>query len=448
MKLHAGNQPASPLIKALLIGILAIVIFMEAWCGYQVYRLSAEKRKHKLAYAFTNNVSFGLLSVDVWRDQVVATTRKELGEFRLSAAQEKESRKEIDAQLHKLVSQAFTNLEKPKKSLGDKLKKAAIKTLVEQDEVEKELPGYSRRLMAVLTSPASYKRITNIADTAITQISRKIYDSSAASTKLIMDSIYRQYGATDKVSFAVNNATLTHAIKKQTYRYAYGMMLGVAVVFGLWIILHRNRNLQAILYILSAISTLVLLWVGISTTIIEIDATLAKMDIRFLNGSLSFRGQSLFFQSQSIIDVLRLLIGSGRITSVVVGLMILTFTILFPVIILAATSMAVASPNKLARNSVIDYLAFHAGKWNMSDVMVLAILMTFIGFNGIVDSTLTELNYTESSITSVTSNNTVIEPGYAVYTAFVAFSIALGIILKRIRKKQLAEQQVDIVEIV
>lgn len=442
MTLPAGNQPSSRIIKVFLVSILALVLLFEGWCGYQVYRLSAEKRTHKLSYAFANNVSFGLLSVDVWRDQVVATTRKELGEFRLTPAQERELRKEIDVQLHRLVSQAFADLEKPKKSLGDKLKKAAVKTLVEQEEVEKELPGYSQRLMGVLTNPTSYKRITNIADTAITQISRKIYDSSAASTKQIMDSIYRQYGATDKASFESNNATLTDAIKKETYRYAYGMMAGVAVVFGIWIVFHRKRNLQSALYILSVIATLILLWVGISTTIIEIDATLSKMDIRFLNGSLSFRSQSLFFQSQSILDVVSLLLGSGRIASVVVGVMILVFCILFPVIILAATCIAVASPHKLALNAYVDYLASHASKWNMSDVMVLAILMTFIGFNGIVDSTLTTLNYTESSITSVTSNNTVIEPGYIVYSAFVVFSIALGIILKRIRKKQLAAQKV------
>lgn len=442
MRSHSGTQPASPLIKAFLISILAIVILIEAWCGYQVYRLSAEKRIHKLTYAFTNNVSFGLLSVDIWRDQVVATARKELGAFHLTSAQEKELRKEIDAQLYKLVRQAFADLDKKKKSLGDKLKKTAIKTLIEQEEVEKEIPGYSRKLMKVLTSPASYKRITNIADTAITKISRKIYDSSSASTKQIMDSIYHQYGATDKPTFERSNAALTSAIKKEMYRYAYGMMAAVAFVFAIWIVLHRKRNLQAILYILSAVATLVLLLVGISTTIIEIDATLSKMDIQFLSGSLSFRSQSLFFQSQSILDVVRLLAGSGRITSTIVGLMIFVFSILFPVIILVATSMAVASPNKLARNTYVDYLAFHANKWNMSDVMVLAILMTFIGFNGIVDSTLTALNYTEGSISSVTSNNTVIEPGYIVYTAFVVFSIALGIILKRIRKKQLAEQAV------
>ena len=436
MKSNSGTQPASLFIKVFLVSILAIVILIEGWCGYKVYHFSAEKRKHKLTYAFTNNVSFGLLSVDIWRDQVMLTARKELGGFRLSPAQEKDLRNEIDAQLHKLVSQAFANLEKPKKSLGDKLKKVAIKSLVGQEEVEKELPGYSRRLMEVLTKPASYKRITNIADTAITKISRKIYDSSVASTKQIMDSIYNQYGATDKASFERSNAAITNSIKKEAYQYAYGMMAGVAIVFGIWIVLHRKRNLQAVLYILAAFAILVLLLVGISTTIIEIDASLSKMDIQFLSGSLSFRSESLFFQSQSILNVVWLLLGSGHLSSVVVGLVILLFSILFPVIILVATSMAVASPYKLARNTYVDYLAFHANKWNMSDVMVLAILMTFIGFNGIVDSTLTSLNYTAGSITSVTSNNTVIEPGYIVYTAFVVFSIALRIILKRIWKNR------------
>jgi hypothetical protein len=42
----------------------------------------------------------------------------------------------------------------------------------------------------------------------------------------------------------------------------------------------------------------------------------------------------------------------------------------------------------------VDYFAFGASKWDMSNVMVVAILMTYIGFNGIVDSTLSSLNVT------------------------------------------------------
>ena len=434
------QSTASSLVKALLVGVLGIILILEVWCSYRVHQLSEEKLVHKMAYAFVNNVSFGLLSVDIWRDQVVETARQELGSFRLTREQEQDLRKEIESQLHNLVNDAFAEINKPKKSLGAKLKKVAIKTLVDQKEVDNEIPGFSKKVMDVLTRPSSYRRVTNIADTAIAQITRKIYDSSVAATSGIMDSIYHTYGTNDKKSFEQKNKVVIDTLKKETDQYMYEMIGCAAFMFLLWIILRHKKNLRAPLYVFSVLSALVLLIIGISTSIIEIDATLAKMDIQFLKGSLSFRSQSLFFQSQSIVDVIRLLICSGGMSSIIVGLVIAIFCILFPVIILAATSMAVISPGKWAHNRYIDYLAFHATKWNMADVMMVAILMTFIGFNGIVDSTLSTLNLNEGSITSVTSNNTAIEPGYIVYIAFVIVSNVLVAVLKRTRKKEMPEQ--------
>jgi hypothetical protein len=432
---------ASILLKTVLIVVFGVALIMEIWCGYKVHILSDQKRVHKLAYAFVDNVSFGLLSVDVWRDQVVATARQELGSFKLSPEQEQDLRKEVDDQLHTLVNQSFAEINKPKKSLGDKLKKMVVKTLVKQDDVDKEIPGFSKKIMSVLTKPSSYKRVTNIADTAIAQISRKIYDSSVAATSGIMDSIYHTYGATDKASFEQRNNLAINTLKKDTNNYLYRMIGAAAAMLLLWILFHRRKNL-ALLYVIAVIGAMVLLFVGISTTIIEIDATLAKMDIHFLSGSLSFKTQSLFFQSQSIADVIRLLIGSGSTASVIVGMMIIIFCILFPVVILIATAMTVISPGKWAPGGWVDYFAFHANKWNMADVMMVAILMTFIGFNGIVDSTLSTLNFSEGSMTSITSNNTVIEPGYLVFIAFVVFSTTLIAVLKRTRKKEMAEQPV------
>ena len=232
-----------------------------------------------------------------------------------------------------------------------------IKTLVDQKEVDKEIPGFSKRIMNVLTKPSSYKRMTNIADTAIAKISRKIYDSSVAATRGIMDSVYQTYGATDKTSFELRNKLITATIKKQSDQYMYGMIGSAALMLVLWIFLHSKKNLQAVLFVISALGALALLTIGITTTIIEIDATLAKMDIKFLSGSLSFKSQSLFYQSQSIVEVIRLLIGSGGVASVIVGLMIAVFCILFPVIILAAITLIVISPGKWAPESWVNYFA-------------------------------------------------------------------------------------------
>jgi hypothetical protein len=72
----------------------------------------------------------------------------------------------------------------------------------------------------------------------------------------------------------------------------------------------------------------------------------------------------------------------------------------------------------------------------MADVMVVAILMTYIGFNGIVGSTLSDLNLNNGTISSITTNNTAILPGYIIFIGFVLYGFALSGILKKITKEK------------
>ncbi len=423
------NAPA--FVRPLLIAVIIIILFIEAWCGYQVHGLSEKRRAYKMDDAFVNNVSFGLLSVDVWRDQVVAAASNEIGEFRLTPEQEANLRKQIDQQLHALVDQAFQSINQPQKSLGGKLKKLAVKTLVNPEDVQAEVPGFTKKLMEAITKPSSYKRIANIADTALAQIGRKIYDSSVAANKEVMALIYQKYGATDKPSFEKNNAAMVNEVKKTSWQYTYGMLGAAILTLLVWLLLRKKNYLRSSLCVLSVVAALILLVIGVTTTIIEIDASLEKLDLHFLSKAISFKNQDLFFQSQSIIDVVRLLVQSGRVDSFIVGMMTLIFAVLFPFVILMSIALSALSPNKWAKRKNVYYFAFGASKWDMSNVMVVAILMTFIGFNGIVDSTLSSLNFTNGTITSVTTNNTSIQPGYIIFIGFVLAGFIISAILKK-----------------
>jgi len=429
-KPHDTNT-APAFVKPLLVAGIIIVLFIEAWCGYQVHGLTEKRKEYKMDEAFVNNVSFGLLSVDVWRDQVLAAASSQIGEFRLSPEQEANLRKQIDQQLHTLVDQAFQSINKPQKSLGGKLKKFAVKTLVDPKQVQAEVPGFTNKLMAVITKPSSYKRIANIADTALAQIGRKIYDSSIAANKEVMALIYKKYDANDKATFEKNNTAKVNGVKDINWQYTYAMLGAALLILLVWLLLRKKNYLRSPLCVLSVAAALMLLVIGVTTTIIEIDASLEKLDLHFLNNTISFKNQDLFFQSQSIIDVTRLLLQSGRVDSFIVGMMTLLFAVLFPLVILVSIALSAISPQKWAKNKNISYFAFGASKWNMSNVMVVAILMTFIGFNGIVDSTLASLNFTDGTMTSVTANNTSIQPGYIIFIGFVAAGFIISAILKK-----------------
>ncbi|MES2373989.1 MAG: paraquat-inducible protein A [Bacteroidota bacterium] len=431
---HFSHKQASPIIKWLLIAGVSAMLIIEVICGMRVQKLSKQQKEYKLDYAFVNNVAYGLLSVDIWRDQVIAAASSEISQYRLSPEQQKELRKEINQLLRTLVAHAFEIINRPQKSIGGKLKKLAVKTFVSQDKIEAQIPGYTQKLMAEITKPATYKQVSKLVDTALAQMGRQSYDSSVAVTKHLMDSVFSKYGATNKESFAIKNAAGLAQIKTDTYFYAFGMLACILAILLLWIILRNTRNLHVSLYILSVASAMILLIVGLTTTMIEIDARIPRMDLHLLGKEISFRDQGLFFQSKSIIDVVMLLLNTGRFDSQVVGVLIMVFSVVFPFMKLSATGVALTNET-WGKKKFIKYFAFESGKWSMADVMVVAILMTYIGFNGIVNTTLSDLRFNQDNVTTISTNYTSVQPGYIIFIAFVIYGFVLSAILKKITKK-------------
>jgi len=119
-------------------------------------------------------------------------------------------------------------------------------------------------------------------------------------------------------------------------------------------------------------------------------------------------------------------------TSTTIGFLILIFCILFPLAKMLTTGVYMLENRRWGKNKIIHFFAFESGKWSMADVLVLAVLMTYIGFNGIVNSTLSDLNMNNGTITSVTTNNTSIQPGYIIFVGFVVYSFTLSYILKNV----------------
>ena len=68
--------------------------------------------------------------------------------------------------------------------------------------------------------------------------------------------------------------------------------------------------------------------------------------------------------------------------------------------------------------------------------MVVAIFMSYIGFNGILNDQMSDLNINTSSFTSIATNRTSLQPGYVVFVAFVLFGLLLSQLLQRMSTKE------------
>ena len=71
----------------------------------------------------------------------------------------------------------------------------------------------------------------------------------------------------------------------------------------------------------------------------------------------------------------------------------------------------------------------------MADVMVIAIFVAFVGFQGILGPEMARITRDTSSMRSVATNETSLQPGFILFLSFVLYGLILSLILTRITKK-------------
>lgn len=423
------NKPI--LAKLLLIFGLAILLCAEGYFGYQLHQLSNQQEQIKEDYSNINNISSGLFSVAQWRDKVAAIVGHQIRDFTLSPKQKKDLQKEVELIIISLIDKAEALINKPKKTLDGKIKKFIVKTFVNTDKFREKAPAFSKEIIAKVYNPANKKELSNMAMAKFDELERAEYlDSTVAATKAASDKIYKKYQVSSNEELNTKLLSSLSEIKTATYNYSFGMLGCIVIVLSLWWIFRQRADLHAPLFIMSLMFAFILLFIGLTAAMIEVDARIKTLDFMLLGEHIIFENQVLFFQSKSILDVVRILISQSAIDSILVGVLILIFSILFPVMKLSATGIHLLSKKKIASNRVIRYFAFQSGKWSMADVIVIAILMVYIGLNGLLDSQLRSLNIKSDDLNVITTNNTALQPGFIIFISFVLYGLILSTILK------------------
>lgn len=418
--------------KLLLILGLTVLMGIEGYFGYKLHTLSARQEEIKADYSDVNNITLGLFAPEQWRDKVAGIVNHQVRHFTLSPKEKKALRTEVEQVLIALINKAEAIVNKPQKSLGGKLKKLAVKTFVKTDKIKAQVPKFARSILAKVDNPVNKAQLSSLAMQKFNeaQHNSNYLDSTLTANHALTNKLYHKYQvfSTDQLNQKLD--TLLSRIRTETYQYCFGMLGCILVVLALWWVFRKRVELHATLFILSLLFAFMLLAVGLTASMIEVDARIKTLDFVLLGQHAVFENQVLFYQSKSILDVVEVLVKQPAFDSILVGLLILCFSILFPVMKLTSTGIHLLSKRKLAENKVIKYFAFQSGKWSMADVIVIAILMTYIGLNGLLESQLAGLNIRTDQLTILTTNNTALQPGYIIFISFVLYGLILSTILK------------------
>src|ERR1043166_5273881 len=214
------------------------------------------------------------------------------------------------------------------------------------------------------------------------------------------------------------------------------MLLGIMALLP-WLFVIRWKEYRSVFFMLTIPPTLILLWVGISLPMIEIDARIDKMEIYFLSSRIHFDEQIIYYRAKSILQLFDVLIRDSAYSSKVVGLLVLLFSVIFPAIKLMAAIVYVKMKERT--HAIVRFIALNTAKWSMADVMAVSIFMAYVGFSNIVDSQLKDVNYHSETLNLISTNRTKLLPAYLVFIAFCLSNLLLAVILRKLMKSDSSE---------
>ncbi len=431
MAQEQNARKGSNTAKLLLILFLSLVLGAEGFFGFRLYELSGLQKEIKKDYANVNFIEYGLFSVKNWSEQVAHIIDRQVRNFTLTPAQKNDLHLEVEEIIVALIDKAEAMVNMPQTSVQGRIKKYAIKKFVNIDNIRAQVPEFAETIMAKVDNAANKDKLSTVALNKFSDIQKSGYiDSTIKTNDSITAALFSKYHVSTHEEFDNKLLATLGPIRTETYYYSFAMLSCVVVVLLLWWVFRKRRDLHATLFVMSLLFAFMLLAVGLSASMIEVNARIRSLDFMLLGEHIVFKNQVLFFQSKSILDVVKVLISQHSADSVGVGILILVFSIIFPIMKLSATGVHLLSKKRLAENKVIKYFAFQSGKWSMADVIVIAILMTYIGLNGQLEEQLQSMNIPSGSLSIISTNNTALQPGFIIFICFVLYGLVLSTILK------------------
>jgi hypothetical protein len=407
------------------ISVAITLFFFVCFFSWKVWEDEQVKRALKADQVELSHVKYGLFNVDQWKQIAVDIVSRKVDEFEITADNREEVLKKTEDLLYEVLDEVEEVLrEENRKSLGGFFKQLASDLFVPFDDVRKGVPRYAETIVDRLNDPQTKSDIKDFV--------REKVDEAADGTVGTMDyqlfnMLLERYESRSQEEALGKISAMRQTVRERQRPFIIG--LGVSVFLMLLMVATGARSrAERMGFTLTAF---VLLAGGVTLPMIDIEATITQFSFLLAGEPVMFEDQVLFFQSKSILEVIGVLITEGDPPLVVVSFLILSFSVLLPMTKIALTLSAQYSGEEKHTRGVIYWLLYRSGKWSMADVMVVALFMAYIGFSGVINSQLTQIERNTGTLEIFTTNNSTLQLGFYLFTAYALCGILLSSTLKR-----------------
>jgi hypothetical protein len=421
--------------RIVIVFALVCITLSTIYVSKLLYDNSVRDKALKADYFVINQIKYGLLSGSNWSMQVNRIIALQVDSFQFNSENKKVLKEQISSVLNRLFDEVDVVMHK-KRNGKEKIRFKVLNALVDVDAFKKEIPRFSEAIIDEMDKSKNKDKVKEMLKEKVTGILNATDQDVIGERQYILNK-YSPNRVEDVNRFITKR---TEEIREEQKKLGYILIGLMVITLLLWLFIIKVQVLYATAFLFSALISFITLFIGVNLPMIEIDARLAMLDLKLLSSHIVFKDQVIFFQTKSIFDVVQILVTQGKSDSVFVGCLIFLFSVLFPVTKLICASIYISA--KTRTNGFIYYMAFKSGKWSMADVMVVAIFMAFVGFRGILNNQLEDMNMHNDMANLVSTNKTNMQTGFIIFVSFVLFNMGLAEVLKIITKnKRLAEER-------
>jgi hypothetical protein len=401
--------------NALLLSmLLGGIVFLSV----EVFLLETKKRELKEDLIELSKVKYGLFNVDEWKNVLATVITKKIDDFNLTGTNKEKIRAQVSGFLQRQLNEMEDRFyeENSKTVVGFFVKNSVASLTGIFKRVRKDIPKLTEEILDFLNDPRNKKAIKAYLIDKLNTYAGETFADVDYSKR---NSIVAKHGFENSRGAIEGLQNKITELDTRTYPFKVALLiLGFAT--GLIAAFAQTSSRTDFLFL--TLIGVCFLVSGLMLPMIEIDARIAEMNFRLLGESVTFKDQVLYYKSKSILEVVSLMVTQSRIDLLFVGLLVLTFSVVFPASKLIALVVYLYI-RKLQQNKLIRFMIFKTGKWSMADVMVIAIFMAYIGFSGIIIEQLKQIESISENIDMLTTNRSSLLTGFFTFTAFAILSL-------------------------
>jgi membrane-associated HD superfamily phosphohydrolase len=407
-----------------------LVLLITAGIALRFGQAESEKATLRHDLALLQDVRYGLFNVDEWKAVLSDIITAKIESFELEDANREEMQAQIERLLRTLVNDLERNYyEDRSSSFIGILESAASGILGVFKQIKKDIPSMAQRIVTFMDDPENRDKIRNyLMDTVDEYAAETFGETNYSAVDQVLDRRGTPAGnRPERMATAVTTIQSRlgqiHAAQFPIKIAGVLLFLITATALFFWAQTHVHIKLVAATLLIWLLS-------GIQMPMLLIQAKIDHLDFQLLGESFAFSDQVLFQQSKSIWEVVKLLIMEGKGPGAwLAGVGVFLFSILIPAGKLGAT-LAWKEGTQWSQTWVGKLILFRSAKWAMADVMVVAIFLSHLGFNGILKDQVQRLEGMSPRLDVLTTANSTLLSGFLAFFGFAILGLLLSERLK------------------